>query len=91
MDLAFMAYNGHPFRGSQVHRDGYKVYYNAVKLLVAVGWYRSGTEFMEAVVNEKDKTVTFFNYHDQDVEEWTTLKLRDINPPIVWRMYPEFS
>jgi len=85
------AYAGHPFSGTFVVRDGYKAYYTNVKMYVGVGLNPPGTRFMEAIVNEHDKSVTFVNYYDDDIEEWHTLKLRDINPPILWRSYPDFD
>ena len=85
------AYTGHPFKGEFTVRDGYRVYYSNIKMNLPVYWHPAGTRFDEASVNEMDKTVTFYNYYDNDQEYSTTLKLRDISPPIVWRMYPDFD
>ena len=84
-------YMGHPFDGQFVARSGYMNYYTDVKLNVPVGLNPTGTKFDEAIVNDAKMTVTFYKYLGEHDEYQTTLLLRDVNPPLLWRMYPAFD
>lgn len=63
-------------------RDGYKLYYSDVKLLFPVGMYPSGYRFMEAIVDDNNRTIDFINYGSFDTEYKTTIKLNyELNHP----------